>query len=53
MEILAIVILGISVLASFSTTDRKSKAKTNQHDEQDADLQFNEAYELEGGSGKK
>jgi hypothetical protein len=53
MEILAIVILCGSVLASFSTTERKSKAKTNQRDEQDADLQFNEAYDLQGSNGKK
>lgn len=53
MEILAIVILCGSVLASFSTTERKSKAKTNQRDEQDADLQFNEAYEVEVSPSKK
>jgi hypothetical protein len=53
MEILAIVILCGSVLASFSTTERKSKAKTNQRDEQDADLQFTEAYEVEVSPSKK
>lgn len=53
MEILAIVILCGSVLASFSTTERKSKAKTNQRDEQDADLQFTEAYEVEVRPGEK
>lgn len=52
MELLAIVLLGISALVSFSTSDRQ-KAKTNQPENQDADLQFTEAYELDGSPSKK
>ena len=53
MEILAIVILGVSTLVSFSTSDRKRKSQTERQREYDADLPFTEAYDLESNSGKK
>jgi hypothetical protein len=53
MELLAIVILGISALASFSTADNKPKTKDNQPSNNDADLPFTEACDMEGGNGKK
>lgn len=53
MELLAIVILGISALASFSTADNKPKAKDNKPSNNDADLPFTEACDMEGSKGKK
>lgn len=53
MEILAIVILGVSALVSFSTSERKPKSKTNQSPDSDADLPFMEAHDLQGSNGKK
>jgi len=53
MELLAIVILGISALASFSTAHNKPKAKDNQPSNNDADLPFTQACDMEGGKGKK
>ncbi|MDP8964051.1 MAG: hypothetical protein M3O33_08740 [Cyanobacteriota bacterium] len=53
MEILAIVILGVSALASFSTSARKPKAKINQNPDSDVDLPFIEAYDLNSSNGKK
>jgi hypothetical protein len=53
MEILAIVILGVSTLVSFSTSARKPKSKTNQKPDSDADSPFIEAYDLNGSNGKK
>lgn len=53
MEILAIVILCVSTLVSFSTSDRKKKSQAERQREYDADLPFTEAYDLESSSGKK
>lgn len=48
MELLAIVILCVSALASFSTADNQPKSKDDQQSSQDADLPFTEACDLEG-----
>lgn len=53
MEILAIVILGVSTLVSFSTSERKKKSQAERQREYDADLPFTEAYDLESSSSKK
>lgn len=46
MEILAIVVLGVSAFVSFSTTERKPKIKTNLRN-QDPDWAFTESYDLD------
>ncbi len=53
MELLAIVILGVSALVSFSTADNKPKSKDNQQSDSDADLQFTQACDMEDSNGKK
>lgn len=53
MEILAIFILGVSALVSFSTSNGQKKSQTERQREYDADLPFTEAYDLESSSGKK
>ncbi len=42
MELLAIVVLGISTLVGFSTNGNKPKPKTNASRNDDPDWQFNE-----------
>lgn len=46
MEILAIVVLGLSAVVSFSTSERKSKPLTNRrHNNTDPDWAFTEAFD--------
>lgn len=52
MELFAIVVLCVSALASFSTADNKPKSKDDQRSNQDADLPFTEACELDGSNDK-
>jgi len=53
MEILAIIILGVSTLASFSTCARKPKPKINHNPDSDVDLPFIETYDFNSSNGKK
>ncbi len=50
MEILAIVVLGVSALVSFSTSDRKPKTQTNPRQEEDPDLAFTQSYDFDSTS---
>lgn len=47
MEILAIVVLGVSAFLSFSTSEHKPKLKTTKRSDDDADVAFTEAYTLD------
>lgn len=49
MEILAIVVLGVSAFISFSTTECKPKIKTDRRNE-DPDWAFTESYDLDSSS---
>ena len=53
MEILAIVVLGISAFVSFSTSDRKSKAQIDPRSEEDPDWAFTQAYEADGSHSQE
>ncbi|MCA1990791.1 MAG: hypothetical protein LDL41_01915 [Coleofasciculus sp. S288] len=46
MELIAIFVLGFSAFLSFSTSERRSKPKTNRHQD-DADWAFTEACDIE------
>lgn len=52
MELLAIVVLGISTLVGFSTKDNQSKPKTKAGYNDDPDWQFTEPYDLEENTNK-
>jgi hypothetical protein len=52
MEVLAILVLGISAFLSFSTTERKPKPQTNINHKDDPDWAFTQAYDSDGSSGK-
>ncbi len=52
MEILAIVVLGISALVGFSTSDRKPKVQSDRRSEEDPDWAFTEAYDSDESSRK-
>lgn len=45
MEILAIVVLGLSAVVSFSTSDRKSKPLVDRRNNADPDWAFTEAFD--------
>ena len=53
MEILAIVVLGLSALAGFSTSARKPKFQENPRNEQDPDWAFTQAGDSDATNGKK
>lgn len=53
MEFLAILVLGVSAVLSFSSSDRKPKTKTNHNHDNDPDLVFTQSGDLKGGSGEK
>jgi len=48
MEILAIVVLGVSAIVGFSTSGRKPKNQIDRRSEEDPDWAFTQAYESEG-----
>jgi hypothetical protein len=52
MEIIAIVVLGLSALVGFSTSERKSNVKADPRSEEDPDWAFTEACDSDGSSGK-
>lgn len=52
MEILAIVVLGLSALVGFSTSERKPNVKADRRIEEDPDWAFTEACDSEGNSGQ-
>jgi hypothetical protein len=53
MEIIAIVVLGLSVFVGFSTSDRKpNNIKADRRSEEDPDWAFTEACDSDGNSGK-
>jgi len=52
MELLAIVVLGISTLVGFSTNGNKPKSKTNASRNDDPDWQFNEPYNSDESTQK-
>ncbi|HEY9599422.1 MAG TPA: hypothetical protein V6D33_17295 [Cyanophyceae cyanobacterium] len=47
MEILAIVVLGVSAFLSFSTSEHKPKLNTPKRKDDDADVAFTEAYQFD------
>lgn len=53
MEILAIVVLGLSALAGFSTSARKPKFQDDPRNEQDPDWAFTQTGDSEGTNGRK
>lgn len=53
MEFLAILVLGVSAVLSFSSSDRKPKTKTNHNPDNDPDWAFTQSGDLNGGSGEK
>jgi hypothetical protein len=53
MEILAIVVLGLSAFAGFSTAARKPKCKVDPRCEQDPDWAFTQADNADGSIGKE
>lgn len=52
MEIIAIVVLGLSAFVGFSTSNRKPNVKTDRRSEEDPDWAFTEACDSDGTSGK-
>lgn len=52
MEIIAIVVLGLSAFVGFSTSDRKPNIKVDRRSEEDPDWAFTEASDSDGNSGK-
>lgn len=52
MELLAIVVLGLSTLVGFSTNDNKPKRKNNARYNDDPDLRFTEPYESDESTHK-
>ncbi len=52
MEILAIVVLGLSTLVGFSTSARKANYQVDPRSEQDPDWAFTQAGESDDSSGK-
>lgn len=53
MELLAVLVLGVSAVLSFSSSDRKPKTKTNHKHDNDPDWAFTQSGDLNGGSGEK
>ena len=53
MEFLAILVLGVSAVLSFSSSDRKPKTKTNHNHDNDPDLVFTQSGDLKGGNDEK
>jgi hypothetical protein len=53
MEFLAILVLGVSAVLSFSSSDHKPKTKTNHNHDNDPDWAFTEAGDLNGGNSEK
>ncbi len=53
MEILAIVVLGVSALVGFSTSERKSKLnQVDRRNQEDPDWSFTQACDAEGSKGQ-
>ncbi|HEY9669837.1 MAG TPA: hypothetical protein V6D11_00135 [Waterburya sp.] len=53
MEILAIVVLGVSALVGFSTSGRKSKLNNvDRRSQEDPDWSFTQAYDSEGSNSQ-
>jgi len=52
MELIAIIVLGISTLVGFSTKERKPKAMTNNSNNDDPDWAFTQSYDFDGNSNK-
>jgi hypothetical protein len=52
MKILAIVVLGASLVCSFSTTKRKPKSQTDVLQNDDPDLAFIQPYDFDGSRAK-
>ena len=52
MELVAIIILGISAFVGFSTTERKSKPKTDNRHNDDPDWAFTQAGDFDAKKGE-
>jgi hypothetical protein len=52
MEIIAIVVLGLSVFVGFSTSGSKPNIKADRRSEEDPDWAFTEACDSDGNSRK-
>lgn len=52
MELLAILVLGISTLVGFSTNDNKPKSKKKANYNDDPDSRFTEPYDLDESTQK-
>ena len=52
MEILAIVVLGVSAFVSFSTANRQPKPNNDRSHQDDPDWAFTEACDLDGGTNR-
>ncbi len=48
MELIAIIVLGISTLVGFSTKERKPKAMSDNGKNDDPDWAFTQSYDLKG-----
>jgi hypothetical protein len=52
MEILAIVILGVSTILGFATNERKPRPKLDIRKDEDPDRAFTESYDMGGSNAK-
>ena len=52
MELVAIIVLGISTLVGFSTKAQKPKPTTDNDHKDDPDWAFTQSYDFDGNSGK-
>ena len=53
MELVAIIVLGISTLVGFSTKERKTQLLTdNNQNNDDPDWAFTQSFDVDGNSGK-
>ena len=52
MELVAIIVLGISTLVGFSTKERKTKLMTDNQHNDDPDWAFTQSFDVDGNSGK-
>ena len=52
MELIAIIVLGISTLVGFSTKERKQQPLTDNQNNDDPDWAFTQSYDFDGNSGE-